>query len=865
MHTPPKTPLKILRWFCTDERLEEIEGDLFEAYQDWRETKTQPRANWLYWWTVIRSFRLYLMKKRTHTPSMFSLMTKHFVKTALRSSIKHKSQTFINLLGLSIGIATSLILAMFIADEARMDYDLKDKELIYRVEGFNALRPKEGNNGRVHSALGPALIEVIPEVTRQTRMVKLDQDIMIDNEGGRRFFKESFLKTDSTFFDFFPQVFLKGDKNDALNNLTDIVLTESTALKLFGTTDIIGKQLHTTSRYDNLYVVTAIVKDPAPHSSIQFSTLTYLNRERDHISYPISTRAGTYVKLTPNANPKLIEAKINKAIKPIVTGDTMKATTFRLSTFEDAKYNRQALDTVLEPHNRQLYLVFTMVSIFILTLAIINYTNLTAARALQRGQEAGIRKIIGAGRKSFFFQFVTESTITCFTALFIALLIVVGMLPAFEQVLHRPLIFNYWGMPRFWAIVITSTLALSIVAGIYPAILVSRFSFAEFIKGNIANSTKGATFRKSLVTLQFIVAICMIECSIVVKNQVDFLIKKNLNYNPEQILVLDFTLSRNLGLFRDNLTKIPEVNIASITTSPTGGKEHRVSFHGNPFGEVIYQHNIDHNYAKLFNMEFIKGENFDPNTPSENEGAVIINETLAKLIMSVNPKNVEDPLSESYNFMMEPLKIKGIVKDIHFESLYETVKPMIFMYEPSNGLNVSYTLIEIKTTDVQSTISEIEELWSETIPDQIFDFQFLDTRYQNLYNSEIRLGKIMSLFTAVAILISCMGLYGLIMFMVQAKTKEISIRKVMGATVTQIIMLFNKQVFMLIGLAVLVAIPVAYFAMTNWLNAFAYHVDLSIGIIILTITCCFGLAFLTVFFRSYRAANANPVQALRNE
>lgn len=865
IHRPPRLPLRIFRSFCSDRYAEEIEGDLFEAYQDWRETRNKLTSNWLYWWTVIRSFRFYLLKRHTSHPSIFFLMLRHFVKTAFRGSLKHKSHTFINLLGLSIGIATSLILAMFIADEARMDYDLKDKELIYRVESYNALRPQEGLNGRVHSALGPALVEMIPEVTHQTRMVKLNQDVIVENAASRQFFKETFLKTDSTFFDFFPQIFLKGKKEGALNDITDIILTENTALKLFGTTEVIGKQLHTTSRYENQYLITAIVKDPPPHSSLQFSTITFINRNRDHISLPVSTRSGTYIKLPPGANPKTIEAKINKTIKPMVAGETMKATTFKLSTFEEAKYNKQAIDTVLEPHNKQLYLVFTMVSIFILALAIINYTNLTTAKALQRGEEAGIRKIIGAGRKSFFFQFITESTITCFVALLIALISVAALLPIFEQVLSRPLIFNYWRSPEFWFIVVTSTVLLSMIAGIYPAILISRFNFSEFLKGNTANSSKGSTFRKGLVTLQFTVSICMIVCSIVVQNQVDFVIKRNLNYNPEQILVLDFTMSRNLALLRDNLTKIPEVNIASITTSPSGGREHRVSFHKNVFGEVIYQHNIDHNYAKLFNMEFIQGENFDPNTPSENEGAVIINETLAKLIESVNPLNVEDPLAQSYSFMMEPMKIKGIVKDFHMESLYETVKPMIFMYEPSNGLNVAYTLVEIKTTNVQSTISEIEKLWTELVPDQLFDYQFLDTRYQNLYNSEIRLGKIMGLFTSIAILISSMGLYGLIMFSIQSKTKEVGIRKVMGASVTQIVMLFNRQVFWLIGLAVLVAIPIAYWTMNSWLNGFAYHVDISVLTIVLTICSSFVLAFITVFFKSYRAANANPVDVLRSE
>ncbi|WP_273273257.1 FtsX-like permease family protein [Roseivirga sp.] len=865
MHQPPKVPLKLFRWFCSSERVEEIEGDLFEAYQDWRETKSKLNSNWLYWWTVIRSFRFYLMKKHTSNPSMFLLMLRHFIKTAFRGSLKHKSHTFINLSGLSIGIATSLMLAMFIVDEVRMDYDLKDKELIYRVESYNALRSQEGFNGRVHTGLGPTLVEMIPEITHQTRMGKLNWTVKIEEDEKRSFFQEEFILTDSTFFEFFPLEFIHGSEKQVLTKVGDAVLTESLALKLYGTTDVVGKELNTTTRYNQQYFVKGVVKDPKPHSSIQFNILIFKDTHLDNIRFPLSVRSSTYIKVLRSVSPKLLEAKINKTIKPIVSGKTMKATTFKLSSFHDAKYDKHTDDTIIEARDKQMYAVFAMVAVFILVLAIINYTNLTAARALQRGQEAGIRKIIGAGRKSFFFQFVTESALMCFLSLAIALLLTALVLPSFEQAINRPLLFNYWVDPWFWGIVISAIILLSTIAGIYPAILVSRFRFSEFIKGNIANSTKGALLRKSLVIFQFAVAIIMIVSATVVKDQIDFIINKKLTYKPEQIILVENTVSKNLGLFRDQLSRIPDVNLASVTTSPPGGSSHRVSSDRNVFGQAIYQHNIDHNYAELLNFEFISGENFNPEKPSINEEEVIINETLAKLIQSVNPKNVNEPLAETYQFTVEPVKIKGIIKDIHMESLYESVKPMIFAYEPSNGFNVSRVLIEIRTDQIQETISAIEDLWTEVIPDQGFNFQFLDSRFEKLYTSEIRLGKIMSIFTFIAILISCMGLYGLIMFSIQSKTKEVGIRKVMGASVSQIVMLFNRQVFWLIGLAVLVAIPIAYWTMNNWLNGFAYHVDISALTIILTICSSFLLAFLTVFFRSYKAANANPVNVLRSE
>ncbi|KYG84904.1 hypothetical protein AWW67_16805 [Roseivirga seohaensis] len=867
MQQPPKLPLKILRFFCAEHRLEEIEGDLFEEFQDQIQTYGYNKAKRLYYWTVIRSFRSYLFDYQSNSthPLSFITMIRHYLKTAFRGMVRHKSFSIINIVGLCIGLSSGLILGLFVVDELKKDFDLKDKELIYRVESFSETRASEGFNGRVHSGLGPALVELIPQVTNQVRMNKLPIDVIIDDGKKRNFYEEERISTDSTFFDFFPQVFIEGVQKGALKQLTDIIITERTALKLFGTTSAIGNEIVTTSNYDNKFIVTAVVKDPPPHSSIQFSFLNYKDGSRDNIRNPLSTLSTTYIKLAPNEKAESVARIINTTIIPLVQGDWMKTTTFRLSSFQQAKYDRKVTDNIIKPSDKQMYIIFTIVAVFILALAIINYTNLSAARALQRGQEAGIRKIIGAGKLSFIYQFVAESFLFCFSSLLLSLLVTALCTPYFEQTIAHQLIFNYWSDPWFWVSILATTLLIAIVAGLYPAFLVSRFKFTEFIKGNIANSTKGASLRKGLVVFQFVIAIAMIVCATVVRNQVNFMTNQKLSYEPDQILVIDRAFTSKFNLFKTELKALPEVINTSITTSPPGGNDYRVSSADSHLGEIIYQHNVDDNYAQMLGLEFLSGENFNLEKPSENEGQVIINESLAKLIETTNPLNLEDPLKGSYLFTIENVKIKGVVKDLHLQSLHETIKPMLFAYESFNGLNGGYALIKLKTDNIQQTIDDIEKVWEKHIPDNPFGYQFLDTRFNNLYSSEIRLGKIFGVFTTIAILISCLGLYGLVTFIVQSKTKEVGVRKVLGASALQIIHLFNKQIYRLIVFASLVAVPLAYFVMNKWLNNFAYHVEVSFLATISIVIGTFLLASLTVFIRSIKAATSNPVDALRSE
>ncbi|MFT7268082.1 MAG: putative ABC transport system permease protein [Candidatus Endobugula sp.] len=866
MNQPPKLPLRILRFFCAEHRIEELEGDLFEEFQDLTEAHGIRKAKRIFYWTVMRSFRSHLFDYRgpsTH-PFNFITMIRHYFKTAFRAMLRYKSFTAINLFGLSVGLASSLMLFLVIIEQLRKDYDLPEKDQIYRVESNTGIRPSEGYTDRIHPGVGPFLKKSLPQVEEYTILNKLKWDVIVTKGDKRDYFREEFLIADSTFFNIFPQTFILGSAKNVLQGPADIVLTESAAFKYFGDDNPIGREVQIVNNRRNRFTVIAVIKDPPAHASIQFKLMI-----AQDIRYDI-TSAGydmthVYLKLAKNTSVAELEERASKEISSVVAGDLMKSTQYRFKAFEAVKYDLEIPSDVIPPTDKRLYIIFTTIALVILVLAIINYINLSAIRALKRGQEAGIRKIIGAGRGSFIAQFLTESWLICFTALPLAILMVEAFKPYFQKALNTSFNFNYLTNIPFLLSVLGIVLIVGLVAGLYPALLVSQFKFTEFIKGNLANSHKGQNMRRVLVIFQFTMSIVLIVGAAVVQRQLEMFQNQKLTYNPEQVVVLDRALSSNFDLVRTDLENVPSVLTTSITSSPPAGDNHRFNTDLLKLGEIVYGHDIDQQYAELLNLKFVWGENFSPEKISDYAPTVLINETMAKLIESVNPKKSQHPLEEKYPFMMEEAQIQGVVKDFHLQSLHEKIKPMVFFYESYNGYNGAYTLVKINTADIKGTLASIEKVWDKHIPTSAFRYEFLDTRFDNLYTTELRLGKIFQLFTGIALMVSCLGLFGLVSFVVQSKIKEIAIRKVFGAKIIQIVSLFLKEICWLIVIASLIGLPIAYWVMSLWLDDFAYHTNIPMSLILITFLGLLFVAFITVFSKTLKTARQNPVEALRNE
>ncbi|MHA7102895.1 ABC transporter permease [Roseivirga pacifica] len=862
MHTPPKTPLKILRWFCTDERLEEIEGDLFEAYQDWRQTKTKPRANWLYWWTVIRSFRLYLMKKRTNTPSMFSLMTKHFVKTAWRELSKHKSVAIINLFGLSLGMACCLLMGIYIYEQTQFDSFFEDKEQVYRLEGTNT-SIESGNTWSIHPGIAETLAENIPEVIDYCKVNRFEREFLLLTESSRQFFREKTVIADPNFFSFFPFEIIYGNPQ-ALSDKNSLVVSERFAEKLGGIEKSIGKKL--IIEYDNSsFTIAAVMKNPPLNSSIQFNIAQPLD-----IDYGISSQgyspAVTFLKTTKGTDVKALEKKIQPTILANSDNNVLEGKNYELFAWNDLRFRKEVLDGVINVTDKNVIALFTIVGALILILSISNYVNLTASRALQKGSESGMRKILGAGRSSFMLQYIIESLLSCLLALPFALLLLQMAIPYFESVIGRGLIFEFWSAPSFYLACLAGTFFIALIGGLYPSLLVANFKYSDFLKGKLTASQKGKWFKNGLIIFQFAITVTLITCAITVRSQLKHIQNETLSFHPDQVLVLDRIIAKDFDAIKKEFSNIASVQAFSLTSSPPGGDSRFMTARSQTLDIPIIIHRVDEHYFDLLDLKLLSGNNFDPIVAEEHANDVIINESMAQHITSTNPLQVENPLDHEYDFQWKTKgKIIGIVEDFQMESAHNKVEPMVFSYEAFKGYTGAWTLLKVNTSNTPATLKQIEETWYRVYPNKQLRYQFLSSRFEQLYTEETKLAKTFNAFTVSAAIISLLGLLGLIGFIVESRTQEIGIRKVMGADATQVISIFVKQVYILVGIGCLIGIPISVYLGNLWLQNYALRVKtpyLAITIITLLIFIVTGL---TVSLRARKAANLNPIHTLRNE
>lgn len=864
-HNPPQLPLRLLRLFCANHRIEELEGDLYEDFLETLESKGLHRARRRYTWTVIRSFRRYIFEypPQQYKLSYLRMMISHYIKTALRSIRASKTLTLINLTGLSVGIASSLIIALFVADQYLLDDFLPEKEQIVRLEGESDKSARIGFTPLLHPGLGPALLNMSPNVVSFTRMNKTDINIKVEQEEEIVFFKESFLFVDSSFFQLFPFELLQGRPDKVFESRKSIVITERMARKLFGTEDPIGKTVKANYHGRRSFVVTGILKDIPVNSSLQFDLLSL-----DDKNYSLNSGAfgptPIYLKLVPETDSEALADQLNKEIANLTENEYIARQRYRFTAFDDIKYNTESTDRVISPMNKKVIDLFVFLAIFILSLATINYINLSAARALQRGQEAGIRKVIGAGRGSFTMQFLTESLLLCWLTLPLALLLTHACLPAFEEVLQRQLFNDYLTDPFFLLIVFALVSLLGLVAGIYPSFLISRFRFTDFLKGKIGSSSKGNWFRKGLVVFQFTISIILILGTFMVERQLEFVQKQTLSFQGDQIVVSDRVISSKLAQLKNTLESIPSVNSVSLTTSPPGGDNAYMYGFNKTFGEIVYWHEIDEDYIPLLQLKMQQGKGFNEEEKGLFDKQILVNETMAKLIETANPFNSETPLNETYTLLGEQVRIRGVVEDFHIQSLHERIKPMIFKYS-GDAPTAGNFMIKVTPTDMSNTMSRINEAWKEFIPQSPLKTSFLDYRFEELYTAEVRLGKIFGVFTLLAVLISCMGLFGLSLHIAEVKTQEIGIRKVLGASTSQIMGLLSGQIYLLVCVAALIASPIAWYFGNEWLQSFVYRQQFSIGTFVLTFLAALLLASLTTCWHTVKTARINPANTLRNE
>ena len=794
-------------------------------------------------------------------------MLKNYFRIALRNLWKNRSVNWINITGLAAGMTSAVLIFLWVQNELTYDGYHPQADRIYRTTAHLIKAHWVWSSSPL--PLGDALKESVPEIEQAT-CIEFNSGISfsIRNE---LFPEKNGAYVDKHWFELFHYNFIAGNAASFLRQPFSLLLTESIAKKYFGNNNPIGQ----TIRIDTVnYQVQAVVKDNPANSSFQSDFLMPLdalltNPERRKNDWTWNNYNGqTYLKIRPGADVNKVAAKITGIMASHKASSVMSLEPLKEMHFETGLTS----DGNIAHSNRKTVYIFSVLGVFLLVIACINYVNLTTARASLRAKEVSIRKIVGAGKNSLFIQFILESLLISALSVLITLVLIRLSLPWYKELTGKNFT-NPLASAGTWKIIGVTLLTATILNGIYPAILLSSFQPLNVFKGASILKVKDVWFRKGLVIVQFSFSVILIICTIVVQRQLNYIQKTNPGYDRSQLFSfrLPYTLFRGqsdeqkgatLNDIKHELlsrTSIAGVTVASQSIVRLGSSNSGSADwdgHDTAYQPTVYQLSADEDYKKVFHIELAQGRWFQPENPTDLHN-FIINETVA------NEFNIRRPvLGQRFTFQRDTGKIIGIVKDFHFASLHDKIAPLVMFNRISWRSSFFVKTQPGKTTEA---LALAKTLWQRYAPGKPFEYTFLDEEFDMLYKTDAKLSTLILVFSIIAILISSLGLFGLSAFTAEQRTKEIGIRKVLGATVTGIVALLSKDFLRLVGLSILIAAPVAGWAMYNWLQDFAYHIPLSIGIFALAGTLAIFIALVTISFQSVKAAISNPVKSLRTE
>ncbi len=801
-------------------------------------------------------------------------MLQNYFTIALRHLSRNKAYSLINILGLAIGLACFILIATYVLFELSYDNFHEKGDRIVRLTSVGSFGGEVQEFAPTPTAAYPTFTREFPEVETGVRIYDVSGFSPIVVQYKDKLFEESgFLFADSTFFDIFSFKVLRGNPNTLLDDLNTVVVTESMAKKYFGNEDPLDKTITTDGSRE--YKVTGVVADVPANSQIKFDFIASfhtLEGWREEIWG--SANFITYLQLNdPQAIPQL-EKKIRTYMDEAM-GENMPANSFLTYVMQPMRdvHLRARVEGGLEPGSDIRYVyIFGAIALLILAIACINYMNLATARASERAREVGIRKVIGAFQKQLYQQFLGESAIVTFTALILGFGAASLLLPMFNQMTDRTMTFVFFENPSALAGLLGIGLLVSLIAGSYPAFMISGFQPIRVLKGDFKTSNSGIALRKGLVVFQFAVSIFLIASTIVVQNQMAFIQNKKLGYNNEQVLVLgtDSKIRQNIERFKNEFATVPNVeNVALATETPTfiqGG--YSIWAEGKPqdFRLSTRALAIDKDYLPTLDISLTAGSNFtdadyaDVNKENYQDKyyRFLLNESAAAEL-GWKP---EEAIGKRASLNGRTGEIKGVVEDFHFSSMHEAIGPLVLFID---NVQLNKIILKLNGNNIASTIAAVESKWKELAPHRPFDYEFLDQEFDQLYSAEERTGNLAATFAILAIFIACLGLFGLTAFAAQQRTKEIGIRKILGASVPNIVALLSKDFLFLVLFSMLIAFPAAWWAMNNWLEDFVYRIHVSWWIFALAGFSALLIALLTVSSQAIRAANINPVESLRSE
>lgn len=876
---PPKWADKFLEWYCKPELLEEIQGDAYELFYKRIDQQDPQTAKRRFVWDVLRSFRLSTIKNLNFKLS--PVMLKNNFKVAWRHLLKQKLFSAIKIGGFALGIAACLLIALYIREEISYDQHYRQKDQIYRVVGtYN----DDGNLLKGVSFSAPfykAIEEDYPEVEKAGRYLSSElfgagsREVRRADET-QNTYEPGFIYADQSLLDILEVPIIKGDPNKALTEPNTIVISRSKAEKYFPNENPIGRRLVLDNIEDEPLTISGVMEDFPTTSHLNYDflmTLAGVEFWPGEQQFWRASNYRTYVRLRPDADPDQLEEKLMGIVSKYVIPAEMEAGSvdaqkilqkvgFELQPVEQVHLHSENIYDRLNHGDIRFVWLFGGIAVFILLIACINFINLSTAKSANRAREVGLRKVVGSYRSNLISQFLTESVLFSMLSFLIGLLLANLLLPFFNQLAGKDLSMpwsEWWLLP----VLLGAAITIGLLAGLYPSLYLSGFQPIQVLKGQLSRGTKSANLRNVLVVFQFTTSIILIIGTFVIYQQMNFILNKKLGFDKEQVVILEGanTLGKKVKPLKQELLKLPEVKYATVSDYlPVRGTKRN----GNTFwkegrttedpGAPGQMWQVDHDYLKTMGMNIVMGRDFSVDMPTDSQ-AVIINQALAQKL------GLEDPIGQRITNTGFVREVIGVVEDFHFESMKDEIEPLCMAI----GNDPAAITLKVDASNMKTAINDLTATWDRFSPNQPIRYEFLDERFAHMYADVQRMGRIFTSFAVLAIIVACLGLFALSAFMAEQRSKEMSIRKVLGASVPTIFRMLTQNFLTLVFIALIIAAPLGWYLMRQWLQDYEYRVTIGWQAFVFAGIIAILIAILTISYQALRAAMDNPTRALGQE
>ncbi len=858
---PPAISLQLIRRLCKRDLVEELEGNLVEYHAQLQNSSFKKLKYWYQVFNYLRPSTLKVTNLKLHTMFNFNPIL------TFRNLLRHKSTSFINIFGFTLGLVASIFLYFYIYSELSYDSFHTEKDRIYRAIRVSGINGSPYNIGVTSGPFAKALLNDFPDdINTVTRAYPEDGLVSF---GEKKFFEENLLFADANFFDFFSFPLAIGSPEDVLKDINSVVLTKAAAKKYFGEQDPMGEILTVDNRFE--FIVSGVMDEFPAKSNLEFDMVFPIEiYERfEWFSNWWNNGLFTYVHISTPAQAQNVIDQLPGFMDKYF-GDDFKASGRRvdltLEPLNDIYFNNKTRFDFVRHGDIQSVLILALVAVSILFIACFNYVNLSIAQSFMRAKEVGVRKVLGVPRSRLITQFLGESLMILIFSILLSVGICQLLKPLFNSAFGLDVTLN-WSDPNVIVFFLALIVTIIVTSGIYPAILLSSFKPVVVLKGSKLSSGRNVGLRKALVIVQFSISIFLIVATFLIAAQNNYLNSKDLGFDKEAIVTIDLNNSEirsGLESFKERLLTNSNVRRVSTMSGEPGGYHDASGFifsgvEGNTRMRTVF---VDRDYFDLFGLEIVAGRGFSKDMSTDEENAMIFNEKAAKEI-GLSPEEIIGKRVRMPGWDIENAPVIGFVKDFHFKSLRDDIEPMAII----SGGRHRKIAVKVNTEDIGNTLLFIDEKYKEVSPNYPISYRFLDESLAQLYEDEKKQAKVFIAFSGISILLACLGIFGLAAYTAQQRQKELGIRKVLGATPQQIINLISKDFVILVAIATVIASPTVWYFIKNWLGNFAYRIELPdywytflLGGIIAVV-----IALLTIIVKTYRAAVADPTQSIRNE